>query len=368
KDVSGDPDDDDARTAEPGDSFTYTIAVKNTGDHAAYDATVTDMPDSDLVAVTPTANASLITDGWSAGDPDMTWVIPGPIAPGATVTLSYTAQLAPSATITPASTVVNTADVPSFWGVSQAERTANGYDYREYTNVAADTVTIDVDTPQVTIDKVATGGGTAAVGASYGWRITLHNSASAATARHADVTDTLPPNWRYDANSATINGTPVEPTVTPHAGGDELRWEDAVASLAPGANAVINYTATPRLAAAVTPGTGTPHVNSATVSGVEDNSGATADGAGTYSDATDTAQTNLVVPHTDLALDKVTTTAPVAGGPVAWRITVTNNGPDGSPSVGVADTLPPGVTIGQAQPSRGTCDVSGAPAITCSLG
>ena len=58
--------------------------------------------------------------------------------------------------------MVNTADVPSFWGVSQAERTANGYDYREYTNVPADTVTIDVDTPQVTIDKVTTGGPTAA--------------------------------------------------------------------------------------------------------------------------------------------------------------------------------------------------------------
>jgi uncharacterized repeat protein (TIGR01451 family)/fimbrial isopeptide formation D2 family protein len=368
KDVSGDPDDDDLRTAEPGDSFTYTIAVKNTGNHDAYDATVTDTPDSELVGVTPTTGSSFVTDGWTAGDPDMTWVIPGPIAPGATVTLSYTAQLVPSAQLTPASTIVNTADVPAFWGVSESERTANGYTYRQYTNVPDDTVTIDVDTPQVTIDKVTTGGPTAAVGVPYGWRITLHNSATAATAHHADVTDTLPPNWRYDAGSATIGGTPVEPTVTPAPGGDQLRWDDAVASLAPGADAVIAYTATPRLAAAVTPGTGTPHVNSATVSGVEDGSGATADGAGSYSDVSDTAQTNLTIPNVDLALDKVTTTAPVAGGPVAWRITVTNNGPDGSPAVHVADTLPAGVTVGQAQPSQGTCDVSGAPAISCSLG
>ncbi|MEN3279136.1 MAG: hypothetical protein V7607_276 [Solirubrobacteraceae bacterium] len=368
KDVSGDPDDDDLRTAEPGDSFTYTIAVKNTGNHDAFDTTVTDTPDSDLVAVVPTTGSSLVTDGWTAGDPDMTWVIPGPIAPGATVTLAYTAQLVPSAQLTPASTVVNTADVPSFWGVSQAERTANGYTYRQYTNVPDDTVTIDVDTPQVTIDKAATGGPTAAVGVPYAWTITLHNSATAATAHHGDVTDTLPPNWRYDAGSATIGGTPVEPTVTPAPGGDQLRWDDAVASLAPGANAVIAYTATPRLAAAVTPGTGTPHVNSATVAGVEDGSGATADGGGSYSDVSDTAQTNLTIPAVDLAVDKVTTTAPVAGGPVAWRITVTNLGPDGSPSVHVADTLPAGLTLGQVQPSRGTCDVSGAPAITCSLG
>jgi fimbrial isopeptide formation D2 family protein/uncharacterized repeat protein (TIGR01451 family) len=368
KDVSGDPDDDDARTAEPGDSFTYTIAVKNTGNDDAYDATVTDTPDSDLVAVTPTTNSSLVTDGWTAGDPDMTWVIPGPIAPGATVTLSYTAQLVPSAQLTPASTVVNTADVPSFWGVSEAERTLNGYTYREYTNVPADTVTIDVDTPQVTIDKTATGGATASVGVPYAWTITLRNTATAATAHHADVADTLPPNWTYDAGSATIDGSSVEPTIIQHAGGDELRWDDAVASLSPVTNAVIAYTATPRLAAAVNPGTGTPHINSAAVSGVEDNSGATSDADGSYSDDDDTAQTNLVIPNTDLALDKVTTTAPVAGGPVAWRITVTNNGPEGSPSVRVADTLPAGVTLGQAQPSQGTCDVSAAPAITCALG
>jgi uncharacterized repeat protein (TIGR01451 family)/fimbrial isopeptide formation D2 family protein len=367
KDVSGDPDDDDARTAEPGDSFTYTIKVTNTGDHDAYDATVTDAPDSELVGVTPTTGSSFVTDGWTAGDRDMTWVIPGPIAPGATVMLAYTADLAPSSQLTPASVVANTADVPSFWGVPETERTANGYDYREYTNVAADTVTIDVDTPQVAIDKVATGGASAAVGVSYGWKITPHNSATAATGHHADVTDTLPPNWRYDAGSATIDGTPVEPTVTPAPGGDVLRWDDAAASLAPGADAVIAYTATPRLAAAVTPGTGTPHVNSATVSGVEDGSGATADNAGSYSDVSDTAQTNLTIPAVDLALDKTTTTAPVAGGSVAWRITVTNNGPDGSPAVHVADTLPAGVTIGQAQPSQGTCDVSGAPAISCSL-
>jgi large repetitive protein len=369
KDVSGDPDDDDARTAQPGDSFTYTIRVTNTGDHDAYDATVTDTPDSDLTNVVPIGGSSFVTDGWTAGDPDMTWVIPGPIAPGDTATLTYTADLVPSAQLTPASTVVNTADVTSFWGVAQATRTANPtYEYREYTNVPSDTVTIDVDTPQVTIDKVATGGPAATVGASYGWKVTLHNSASAATAHHADLTDTLPPNWRYDANSARINGTPVEPTVTPAPGGDQLRWDDAAVSLAPGADAVITYTATPRLAAVLTPGTGSPHVNSATVSGVEDGSGATADGDGSYSDVSDTAQTSLTVPSVDLGLDKVTTTAPVAGGPVAWRITVTNHGPDDSPTVRVADTLPAGVTLGQAQPSQGTCDVSGAPAIACSLG
>ncbi|HWI34426.1 MAG TPA: isopeptide-forming domain-containing fimbrial protein, partial [Lapillicoccus sp.] len=144
KDVSGDANDDDLRTTQPGDSYTYTIVVTNTGNHPAYDATVTDAPDSELVNVTPTTNASLITDGWTAGDPDMTWVIPGPIAPGATVTLEYTAQLAPSAQLAPTTTAVNTADVPSFWGVGEAERTANGYQYREYTNDPSDTVTIDV--------------------------------------------------------------------------------------------------------------------------------------------------------------------------------------------------------------------------------
>lgn len=364
KDVSGDIDDDDARTTQPGDAYTYTIVVTNTGTSPAYDVTVTDAPDAELVNVVPTTGSASVTDGWTAGDPDLQWQIPGPIAPGDSVTLRYTADLAPSASLTPASSVVNTADVPSYWGVPQAQRTADGYDYRQYNNVAADTVTLDVDTPQVTIDKVATSGATASVGTAYTWTITLRNTATAATAHHPDVTDTLPPNWTYTAGSARIGGVPVEPTITPAPGGDGLRWDDVAASLAPSTNLVIAYTATPKLAAAITPGTGVPHVNSATVAGVEDASGATADGGGSYSNATDTAQTNLVVPHTDLGIDKVTTTAPVAGGPVAWRLTVTNHGAEGAPSVHVADTLPAGVTVTGVTPSQGTCDTT----VACSLG
>ena len=365
KDVSGDANDDDLRTAEPGDTFTYSIAVTNTGNHPAYDVVVTDAPDAELVAIAPTTNASLLTDGWSSGDPDMAWQIAGPIAPGATVTLAYTAELAPSAQLTPASSAVNTADVTSYWGVGAAERQANGFTYREYTVVPDDTVTLDLDTPQVTVAKAATGGPAAAVGVSYAWEITLTNTATAASAHDADVEDVLPPNWTYDAGSATVGGTPAEPTVTPDAAGDVLRWDD-VADLAPGDSVVIALTATPRLAAALVPGTGAgnPHVNTASVSGVRDSAGATADGDGSYSGPADTAQTILTVPATDLAIDKTTTTPPVAGGPVAWQITVTNNGPDGSPSVQVADTVPPGVTVTSAVASQGSCDTT----IACTLG
>ena len=137
KDVSGDPDDDDARNADPSENLTYTLTVTNTGTSPAYDVRVTDQPDSELRDIVPTDGAGLITDGWTAGDPDMAWMIPGPIAPGQTVTLRYTGKLAPSAELNHGQQAINTADVPSYWGVPAADRAAEpGRDYRNYDDVA----------------------------------------------------------------------------------------------------------------------------------------------------------------------------------------------------------------------------------------
>ena len=51
-------------------------------------------PDSELTGVTLDAQAGVtVTDGWTAGDPAIAWRIDGPIAPGASVTLTYSASL-----------------------------------------------------------------------------------------------------------------------------------------------------------------------------------------------------------------------------------------------------------------------------------
>ena len=59
------------------DAVTYTVKVTNTGTWPAYDVVVTDQPDAELVDVTLVNGAALSTDGWTAGDPDLRWLIPG---------------------------------------------------------------------------------------------------------------------------------------------------------------------------------------------------------------------------------------------------------------------------------------------------
>ena len=158
KDVSGQAGDSDARRTEPGDSYTYTITVANTGNAPAYDVVVTDQPDDDLTNVVP-GQPGLVTDPWSAADRAMAWRIPGPIAPGGSVTLTYTADLA-RAGLVDEELIPNTADVPSFWGIPQADRDANPtWSFREYTNVTADTVTLTADLPALSVVKDVGHGG-----------------------------------------------------------------------------------------------------------------------------------------------------------------------------------------------------------------
>ena len=129
KSVTDDAGNDDIRPTQPGDSYTYTVSVTNNGSSPAYDVEVSDQPDAELENVVLTTGSAFVTsDGWTAGDPDIHWVVPGPIAPGATVIMRYTADLVGSLGLSQGQLVLNTADVDRYWGVSQAERTANGHD------------------------------------------------------------------------------------------------------------------------------------------------------------------------------------------------------------------------------------------------
>ncbi len=351
KDVSGDPDDDDVRSSEAGESFTYTIVVENTGNSPAYDITVTDQPDAELENVVLVDGAGLATDAWSAADPDIVWFIPGPINPGPAnaVTLSYTADLIGSATLSEAQQVVNTADVPSYWGVPATERTANGFDYVEYDNVADDTVTINLAFPAMTVDKT-TGlatfpdTGDAELLQSFPWRVVVTNASPVAGAFDIDVTDVLPPNWTYDAGSAVVApGGAIEPVVTPDTTGDTLTWTD-VADLAAGGTVTITFTATPQLGAETIPGVGVgnPHINTANASG-DDVTGAAGNADGPYETGDDDAQAILRVPA--LAVAKTPDGDPVvAGGPAQFQIVVDNTGDGTARNVAITDTLPPGLT------------------------
>jgi len=372
KDVSGDPDDDDVRSAEAGESFIYTIVVENTGTSPAYDVTVTDQPDAELTNVALVDGAAWVVDGWSAVDPDIVWFIPGPIDPGPAnaITLSYTADLIGSANLSEGQQVVNTADVPSYWGVPEGERTANGFDYVEYDNVADDTVTINVAFPALTIDKT-TGmatfpdTGDAELLQPFPWQIVVTNTSAVAGAFDIDVTDVLPPNWTYDAGSAVVApGGAIEPVVTPNVAGDILTWTD-VADLVAGGTVTITFTATPQLGAETNPGVGVgnPNVNTANASG-DDVSGAGGNADGPFETGDDDAQAILRVPA--LAVAKTPDGDPVvAGSPSQFQIVVNNTGDGTARNVVITDALPPGLTYtagtATAAPPTGFSETSVTP-------
>ena len=58
----------DFRLTQPGDSYTYTVAITNNGNSPAYDVEVSDQPDFELTNVTLTDGAGLVTPtgGWRA--------------------------------------------------------------------------------------------------------------------------------------------------------------------------------------------------------------------------------------------------------------------------------------------------------------
>ncbi len=149
KDVNGQVGDVDWRRALAGDTLTYTLVVANTGTLAAHDVTVTDTPDSRVIPVAINDGTGYtVTDG-DPSDGTLSWSIVGPIAPGGNVTITYQVQVPAgwnSAQENPAGPeLTNIADVPSYFGRSTAERTATGNTYRDYDNVTADQVDIELD-------------------------------------------------------------------------------------------------------------------------------------------------------------------------------------------------------------------------------
>ena len=368
--VSGDPDADDARPTQPGDSYTYSLEVRNNGTAPAYDVQVRDTPEAALldgivVADNPQANET-DSDG---SDGTLGWTIPGPIAPGGSVTLTYTADLVPSAELTDSEMVVNVADVPVYWGVPLLERLGNPLrDYRAYTNVPDDTVTLDVHLPQLAVSKTTGGPGfpesaVAQVGEAFPWRIVVSNTSTQAVAESVDIEDVLPPNWAYVAGSASLTpGGATPPTIVSDAGGDTLTWAN-VGDLAPGGQIVLTFQARPTVAAIGNGiGAAAPHVNDAAAEAV-DASGASGSADGPYSDA-DGAQAVLELP--DLNVDKTPDGGGVdAGDGASYSVVVSNTGPVPARDVVVSDVLGAGqsYTAGTATalPAAGFSETSVTP-------
>jgi uncharacterized repeat protein (TIGR01451 family) len=294
---------DDATTAVPGNSTTYTITVSNTGASTATDVAVDDP--------IPAGVASFV---WSGdGHTNVSGAIADTVAtlaPGASVIYTLTAAVDPSAT----GDLINTATVTPSGGTPTSAR---------------DTDTL---TPQNDVAVTNTDGVTGAVpGNSTTYTITVSNTGPS-TATNVAVDDPIPAGvtsfvWS-GAGHTNVSG-PIA---------------DTVASLAPGASVVYSLTAE------IDPSATADLSNTATVTAANDT------GSGNNS-ATDT---DTLTPQADLAItttDGVATAVP--GTSTTYTITVSNSGPSTATSVAVADPIPTGFTS-FTWSGNGHTNVSGA--------
>ena len=196
---------DKGPTVKPGESVTYTVTVKNTGTWPAYDVVVTDQPDSELTDVVQTGGASYLVDSWTAADPDLRWVVPGPLDPGATMTFTYTATVKAAGDVDPGAQIKNTAAIPDYFGAPESERTAApGTTWRDY-HGPDDTVVLTV-VPYADLEITKQADRTNANGGDViTWTIDVTNHGPS-TAQDVVVTDHLP------ARTTFLSSSPGAPT------------------------------------------------------------------------------------------------------------------------------------------------------------
>jgi uncharacterized repeat protein (TIGR01451 family)/fimbrial isopeptide formation D2 family protein len=322
---------------QPGNPLIYSVTVTNSGDSPAYDSVVEDVLPPQLTAIEPIEGAGFLV---AAPAGHLKWEIPGPIAPNASVTLTYKAQLIESKALQDEELVTNVAKLPSYFGAPLEQRKKEGLTrFREYAGAPAP-LTLEVALPRLHLTKVGgpslTKVGEARIGVPYVWKLEAQNLAKVAGIKGVDLLDKLPAGWAYVNGSAEIvpAGTKLAPTSeTVNGGGEtELSWQN-VADLGAGAKVSIEFEAIPTTELVSKPATYTNH---AIVSG-EDLSGST-EGAGHPYGNEDTAEANLKTPK--LTIVKTPDEgAAVAGKPAAYTLAITNGGTAPATGVEVSDLL-----------------------------
>ncbi len=285
--------DDGKTTAVPGTSTTYTIVVSNAGPSSAHGVALSDPLPAGVTSATWTfagATGGGSVTGPSSGSGALTTTVDLPV--GATVTFSFTAQIAPTAT----GSLVNiaTATLPGQTPVS-----------------GSDTDTL---TPQADLAVTKDDGKTNAVpGTSDTYTITVSNNGPS-TVSSVLLTDDLP--------AALLNpvfGTPSAGSYDPATG----IWSGL--SLAQGQSVTITLTGTIDPKAT---GTLTNTVHVAPPSGVTDPNAAN-DNA---------SDTDTLTPQADLAITKTDNVTSVAPGTLnTYTITVSNSGPSAVTGASVSD-------------------------------
>jgi uncharacterized repeat protein (TIGR01451 family)/fimbrial isopeptide formation D2 family protein len=334
--------------ALPGGTLEYTLTVKNTGTWDAYDFKVEDAPSANLTGF----ELGTVEGATALSTEPPAWHVDGPLAAGAEMKFHYKAKLIESGELESGDKVENHAKVPHYFGLPLAERKPG--QFREYGPLEAE-AKLEVELPRLTIEKSfgTPGQEKADVGVGFKWLIVAKNTAANAGAKNAVITDELPAGWTYVEGSATVDGTAVEPALTP-GNSRKLTWLKA--SLPAGGKTEILFEAIPEV------GT-TDGLNTASVT-AEDEGGFEGSEEGPY-EAENSATALIVEP--EFEVEKTPDgDAVIAGTEAAYSIKVNNIGTgDASAPITVKDqlgseqkfvgpgTLPAGVTFVSVTPASG---------------
>ena len=352
-------------TPEAGEVFDYSVTVTNgsaaTVSQAWQIAVADDVPVGVIVDPTSISNGGILTSSdptlgngqitWAGGGPlDL-----GPLDPGESFTLTYSATLAASEYLTGAA-LTNTASVTSY-----ASLPFFFADRRTYVGPEASAV-VTPAFPAFSVTKSTPGGPFASLGDEFTWAFEVTNTGNA-DGFSVNASDTLPANWTYVPGSAVLTnpqpgGTAVsiEPTLgisVPEV--QNLLWTD-FGDLPIGQTARFEYRAIPTAEVVTNPGVGfaNPNTNTVFAEGA-DLTGATGNAGGSYS--TGPATADALIASADLAMTKLADTATVnAGGQATWTLEVSNLGPDDAAGpFRVTDSLPPGFGFISATGTGWTC-------------
>jgi uncharacterized repeat protein (TIGR01451 family)/fimbrial isopeptide formation D2 family protein len=354
KDVNCQSGDSDVCNVQPGASFTYSITVTNTGNSTAYDALIQDAVPAGLTNVVVSLPGG-VTVATPTGGNTQAWTAAS-IAPGGSVTITYTADLVGSVSLTNLMHVINTAEVTSYWGLDAADRASNP-DARPYPEGAkpTDTVDLTVHLPQPDVVKTVANSGNAEIGQPLRWTLTIANNSTVAALNSINVSDVLPTGWVYDAGSTLLGGNPYS---NPGISGQTLTWNTVGNIAGGGANLVLSFTAHPTMASLSGGDPANPYVNNVSILG-QDASGSTTHGVA-FTPYSDTSSANAYIQMPNLTIAKTPNSATVHAGDWSnWTIVVTNSGPGTARAVEIRDAVPANLFYNFAtHPLTATCSPS----------
>ena len=316
------------KTASPepvtaGNQITYTLTVRNNGPSAATGVQVLDTLPAGVTFVS--SNPS--TGSCAFASPTLTCDL-GTVANGVTATVPVVVRVPPGS------------DATSLTNVARVTSTVSDPDPANNTASATSTVVRQAD---VALTKSAAPA-SPVPGTDVTYTLVATNN-GASRAADVTVTDTLPSaltvrSATSDRGTCTITGSQVA---------------CAAGGLDPGQSATVTVVATVPSNAGTAPLTNDARVTSGTPDPTPGNNAAT-------------ATVTPAAPRADLSVTKQPVTTPiVAGRPVQYLVTVTNNGPSDAANVTLADPVPASLSGITATSGAGTCTVTGQD-VSCDLG